>query len=70
MTIMMIIIILIIIRCFRPYMATRLPESTQAVSGVGNSRLISTWIYIFKRNLPTKNLFSALFIIFITTLCY
>jgi len=43
MTMMMTIIIIIItIERVRPYIATRFPVSTQAVSGLGNTQLTST----------------------------
>jgi len=45
MTMMMTIIIIIIIITIervRPYIATRFPVSTQAVSGLGNTQLTST----------------------------
>jgi len=44
MTMMMTIIIIIIITIerVRPYIATRFPVSTQAVSGLGNTQLTST----------------------------
>jgi hypothetical protein len=44
MMMIIIIIIIIMIKCFRTYIATRFPEITQAVFGVGNSRLKSNWI--------------------------